>query len=68
MSKYWIQESKKGMKKGALHKQLGISEDKKISPKLLEKIVETPIGKKVKGKTVTRLLKQRANWALNVRG
>lgn len=68
MSETWIQESKKGMKKGALHKQLGIPSDEKIPSTLLRNIVKTPVGKKLKGKKITKLLKQRANWALNVRG
>jgi len=64
----WIQRSKETMKKGALRAQLHIKAGKTISPELLEKIVATPLGKKARGATVTRLLKLRANWALNVRG
>jgi hypothetical protein len=56
------------MKKGALRAQLHIKAGKTISPETLEKLIHTPLGKKAKGVTITRLLKSRVNWALNVRG
>jgi len=64
----WIQDIE--LKKGALHKELGIPEDKKIPINLLEKIKILNIGDKLKlpnGKVimVTRKLKRRANLALN---
>ena len=70
MSKnYWIQNV--SIKKGALHRQLGISQKKKIPMKLLRKIKDTPIGKKVKvgrkSVKVTYLLKRRAVLAYNLR-
>lgn len=68
----WIQKSK--VKKGRLRAQLGIEKDDKIPTTLLHKIVDTK-SKKIKNPTkegkkripVTRLLKKRANFALNVR-
>ena len=65
----WIQGV--NANKGALHRQLGYRVGQKIPSGLLNRIVDTPIGNKVKvrgeGKTVTPLLKQRANFARNVR-
>jgi hypothetical protein len=52
--------------KGALHRQLHISQDEKIGRKRLRKVVNTSVGQKVFGVTVTPLIKQRANWALNI--
>ena len=63
--KKWIQKATNPKKKGALHKQLGISPDKKIPKKTLRDITKTPIGKHTHGKTVTPLLKRRAIFALN---
>lgn len=40
MSEKWIQ--KIGMKKGALHKELKVPEDKKIPKKKLEKAAKAP--------------------------
>lgn len=68
MPSTWIQESKKGMEKGALHAQLGLSPGKPIPEHVLSDIIDTTIGKKSHGKTVTPLLKRRALWACNVRG
>jgi hypothetical protein len=62
----WIQESKKPKTKGALHRQLRIPLDKDIPRTLLRAIVKAEIGETVEGYKVTRLLKERANWALNV--
>jgi len=61
------------LKKGALHRQLGISIKKKIPVTLLRKIKNTPLGKTVKNPTktgrkkykVTRLMKQRVVQDLN---
>lgn len=69
----WIQ--KIHMKKGTLHRQLGISEDKKIPLSLLNKIISASPGevitnpskvgrKKIK---VTRVLEKRANLARNLK-
>jgi hypothetical protein len=62
----WAQEAFSGHTKGALHRQLGIPETEKIPKKTLRDIVDTDIGKKSHGHTVTLLLKQRANAALNI--
>ena len=63
-------------KPGALHRQLGISQDAKIPKTLLKGIVKTDIGSTVRNPTsagkprykVTRLLKQRATPVLTARG
>lgn len=66
---FWIQGAHAN--KGALHKQLGYPESKKIPVGVLERIVETPIGDHVRvngeSRKVTHLLKSRANFARNVR-
>ena len=62
-------------KKGFLRRQLRIPVDKTIPPRFLEKIVDTPIGDRVKNPTttgikeitVTLLLHQRAQLALVLR-
>jgi hypothetical protein len=59
----WIQSV--APTKGALHKQLGYSQTEPIPKKVLHDIVGTNIGKHSHGHTVTPLLKQRANFALN---
>ena len=61
----WIQKGTSKHTKGALHRQLGIPQDKKIPKETLRHIVKTEIGKKTHGRTVTPLLKKRANFALN---
>jgi hypothetical protein len=57
------------IKKGALHKQLGYSEDETIPVKDLKKIMKSEIDDTVtvnkKDLKVTALLKKRANFALN---
>ncbi len=63
----WIQKANSGHNKGALHRQLGIPEDRKIPTQLLQDIVDTPLGKRSHGHSVTWKLKSRANFALNVR-
>jgi len=69
MPKKWIQRASKRRRKGALHRQLGVPLSEKIPKLWLHRIKQLPKGKKitVKGKrvTVTRLLKQRAVFALN---
>jgi len=70
-AKRWIQEI--GIKKGALHRQLGIPEDKKIPVSLLDKILLARPGevirfklswmKKAKEVKVTPLLIRRARLA-----
>jgi hypothetical protein len=62
----WIQKTSSKHTKGALHKQLGIPQDKKIPKETLRHIVKTKVGKKAHGHTVTPLLKKRALFALNV--
>lgn len=63
--KKWIQETE--MKKGALHKQLGYDEDEDIPAGVIKKIVDGEVGSKVKvkgeEKTITALMKKRANLA-----
>jgi len=71
----WISESAPHLNEGALSHQLGIPVKDKIPTTLLERIVDVPIGSRVENPTeqgrrrfkVTRKLKQRALWALNVR-
>jgi len=73
MVKKWMQRLR--LKKGALHKQLGIPASQKIPIGLLKKIVNASIGDKITyrvgNKTVTKritaLLKRRANLALTFR-
>lgn len=66
--KLWIAGAIK--KKGALRKQLGIKDDEKIPKSILQKIVNTEIGKTVsfRGKSikVTTQLKRRALLALKL--
>lgn len=68
MAEYWIP---RGMKKGALHRQLGIPQDEKIPLKTLDTIVRTSPGKSVMGPhgwvKVTPLMKKRANMARNLK-
>jgi hypothetical protein len=56
----------KPIKKGALHKQLGIPMSKRIPLGLEREIMEARIGNKVRGHTVTALLKRRVGFALNI--
>ena len=73
MAKKWIQKIK--LKKGALHRQLGISAGTNIPVSLLKKIEKTPVGRTITNPTrtgkrrisVTLLLKRRVVFALNVR-
>jgi hypothetical protein len=65
-TKKWIQAASSAHTKGALHRQLGYPVDQKIPKKVLHDIVGTEIGKHSHGRTVTPLLKKRANFALNV--
>ena len=64
-AKKWIQDTE--MKKGALHKQLGYDEDEDIPAGVIKKIVDGEVGGKVKvkgeDKTITALMKKRANLA-----
>lgn len=61
----WIKETK--MKKGALHRQLGYDMDEKIPDGILKRIVDGEVGTKIKvkgeEKTITALMKKRANLA-----
>jgi len=73
MVKRWIQKTK--IKKGALHKQLGVPEERKIPITLLNKIISAEGGKVIKDSSksskkmikVTSLLKKRANLAKNLK-
>lgn len=71
MIKKWIQKALEKHKTNSLHRQLGISYNKKIPITLLNKVGNSKIGnliiysrKKIK---VTKLLKQRVIMALNLR-
>lgn len=74
MPKYWIQTVVRNKNKGALHRQLGIPEKQRIPRALIETIVSSETGKVIKNPTktgrkrikVTRLLKRRSLFALNV--
>jgi hypothetical protein len=55
----------KKIKKGALHRQLGIPEDQRIPTEILKKIL-TEKGK-VNGKKITPLMRKRANFAMSFR-
>lgn len=69
----WIQ--KIHLKKGALHKELGISEDEKIPISLLNKIISVKPGDTITNPTsvgrkkikVTKRLEKRANLAKNLK-
>lgn len=67
----WIQKAIKGRKKGLLHKQLGIPSHERIPNYILETIVNTDIGRYIsyghKDIKITKLLKRRAIFALNIR-
>lgn len=71
----WIKKTTKQHKKGSLHKMLGVSQSDPIPYTFLEKIRKTPIGETIinpvkTGKDtikVTKLVKQRAVWGLNLK-
>lgn len=65
MTGYWVKNVHP--KKCALHKHIGKKCGEPISTKTLQGIVETPVGNKFRGRTVTPLLKRRANFALVAR-
>jgi len=75
MVKKWIQQARRGMKKGSLHKALKIPMDTKIPTTLLTRIRSAPINAVVKNPTrvgkrrvkATGCLKKKVNFALNVR-
>ena len=70
--KRWIQ--KIGLKKGGLHRLLGIQAREKIPKKLLDRIAKSEIGDVIKNSSgkgrkrieVTRLLKRKVNLARNL--
>lgn len=66
MVKKWIQEATSERKKGALHRQLGIPQDKTIPKKMLHRIKKARLGTRIHGVSVTPLLKKRVNFAINV--
>ena len=55
------------VKKGALHKQLGLGVHEHISSALLDRIEKQNVGTHIGDVPVTPLLKKRANFARNVR-
>ena len=57
----------KPIKKGALHRQLGIPMSKRIPHDLERQIMEAKVGNKVLGHKVTPLMKKRVNFAINMR-
>ena len=61
----WIQEAHNPKKKGALHRMLGVQVGHKLPVKELKEIKDATLGTKVRGHTVTHLLKKRAVFALN---
>lgn len=63
----WIQNALKKHKKGALHRELHIPLGKRIPESELREIVKAHIGNKVEHVKVTRLLKERAVLAENLR-
>jgi hypothetical protein len=67
----WIQKARNKKKKGALHRELGIPQEKKIPRNTLQRIKRQKVGTHIrsggKSRTVTPLMKKRANFALNVR-
>jgi hypothetical protein len=73
MADKWIQ--KINLKKGTLHRQLGISENDKIPISLLNKIISAGLGEVITNPTslgkkrikVTRVLERRAILARNLK-
>jgi hypothetical protein len=61
----WIQKAKP--KPGALSRQLGYPVKDNIPTPVLQRVMNARVGTQVRGRTVTPLLKRRANFALNVR-
>jgi hypothetical protein len=61
----WIQQA--NPKQGALHHQLGYPSKERIPVPVLQRVKYLPVGGHIHGNTVTPLMKQRANFALNVR-
>jgi hypothetical protein len=55
------------IKRGGLHRMLGVHQDEKIRGALIDKIVNADIGTVVEGHTVTTKLKRRAVFAQNAR-
>lgn len=74
MAKKFIKQVLEG-DRGKLHKQLGISPNQKIPVTLLRRIMDAKRGSRIKNPTMTgndrvvatRLLKQRANFALTLK-
>lgn len=74
MTKKFIQKVLEG-DRGKLHRQLGISPSEKIPTTLLKSIMDARRGSRIKNPTmtgdnyvsVTKLLKQRANFALTLK-
>jgi hypothetical protein len=53
------------VKKGALHRQLGIPPGEHIPRGILREVMRADNGDRIDGHTVTPLMKKRANFALN---
>jgi hypothetical protein len=76
MPKKWIQDIIDKKKRGALHEELGIPIGEKIPKTLLQKIDRTKIGQRITNPThegkkelkVTKLLKERAEFATRLGG
>jgi hypothetical protein len=68
----WIPCALEHHKPGSLHRMLHVSKKEKIPDALLKRVMEKEIGSAlmIKGNIIpiTRLLKQRANLALTLRG
>jgi hypothetical protein len=66
---YWVKNI--SMKKGTLHRLLGIPKSRKLPASLLEKIMSARVNSKItyNGRkiSVTPLLKKRVNLALNLK-
>lgn len=73
-TRFWIRTAVQPHERGALHKQLGIAQDERIPKTLLKTIVKAKAGDTIRNPTsvgrrrykVTRLMEQRAQFALNV--
>ena len=66
-AKKWIQSTRKKIKKGALHRALGVPLNQHLNPVLLNRICKAKIGTSVSGHKVTRKLKDQVIWAINTR-
>ena len=65
MTEKWMQDA--FAKKGALHRQLGYRQTQQLPPAMIRDITRANLYTKVRGHTVTPLLKKRASAAYNAR-